>query len=47
VSEIRELRKIFATKRDEVTKDWTRRHCEELHDLHCSPNIIWVTRLMR
>jgi len=39
VFENRVLTKIFGSKRDEVTKNWTRWHSEEFHDLHCSPNI--------
>ena len=34
------LRKIFALKRDEVTKEWRRLHNEELYDLYSSQNII-------
>jgi hypothetical protein len=41
------LRKINGTKRDEVIKNWTRQHSKEFHDLHCSPNIIWVMKLRR
>jgi hypothetical protein len=33
------LRKIFGTKRDEVTREWRRLHSEEINDLYCSPNI--------
>jgi len=33
VFENRVLRRIFGRKRDEVTKDWTKLHNEELHDL--------------
>jgi len=48
VFENRVLRKIFGAKRDEVTttgEDYN----EELYDLYCSPNIIWViiSRRMR
>jgi hypothetical protein len=35
----RVLRKIFGTKRDEVTGEWKRLHNEELCDLYFSPNI--------
>jgi hypothetical protein len=37
----RVLRKIFGPKRDKVTEDMRRMHSEKLHDLHCSPNIIF------
>jgi hypothetical protein len=33
-------RRIFGTKRDEVTGEWRKLHCEELHTLYSSPNII-------
>jgi hypothetical protein len=38
------LRKIFESKRDEVTGNWRKLHSEELHDLQCSPNITWVIK---
>ena len=43
------LRKIFVSKRDEVTGDWRRCCIEKLHDLYFSPNIIQVitSRRMR
>jgi hypothetical protein len=47
VFENRALRKLFGSKRGEVTGDWRRLHTEELHDLYCSPNIIMVTQLRR
>jgi len=34
------LRKIFGSKRDEVTGGWRKLHNEELNDLYCSPNIV-------
>jgi len=36
VSENRALRKLFGSKRDEVTVEWRRLHNEELHDLYCT-----------
>jgi len=44
VFENRVLRGIFGPKRDEVTGEWIRLHNEELNDLHCSPNIVWVKK---
>jgi len=40
------LRRIFGPK-DEVTREWSKLHNEELNDLYCSPNIIWVIKLRR
>ena len=40
----RVLRKIFRPKREKVTEGWRRLLNEELHELYCSPNIIWVIR---
>jgi len=43
------LRRIFGSRRDEVTGEWRRLHNEELNDLYCSPNIVRVikSRIMR
>ena len=42
--ENRVLRVIFVPKRDEVTGEWRKLHNEELNDLYCSPNIVWVIK---
>jgi hypothetical protein len=39
-----ELRKIFGTRRDEVTCEWTRLFNEELRDIHSSTDIIRVAK---
>jgi len=41
------LRRIFRTRRDEVTGDWRRLHEEELNDLYSSPNIVRVIKSRR
>jgi hypothetical protein len=38
----RVFRRIFGPKRDDVTGEWRKLNNEELSDLYCSPNIIWV-----
>jgi hypothetical protein len=40
VFENRVLRRIFGSKRDEVTGEWSKLHNEELHNLYSSPDII-------
>jgi hypothetical protein len=40
VLENRVLRRIFGSKRDEVTGEWRKMHNEELHNLYSSPDII-------
>jgi hypothetical protein len=40
VFENRVLRRIFGSKRDEVTGEWRKMHNEELHKLYSSPDII-------
>jgi len=42
--ENRVLRRLFGPKRDEVTGEWRKLHNEELNDLYCSPNIVWVMK---
>jgi len=44
VFENRVLRKVFGTKKDEVTGEWRKLH-EELNDLHSSANIVWVINM--
>jgi hypothetical protein len=44
VSENRVLRRIFGPKRDKVRGEWRKLHNEELHDLCCSPNVVWVIK---
>ena len=41
------LRRIFGSRRDEVTWEWRRLHNEELNDLYCSPNIVRVIKSRR
>jgi hypothetical protein len=47
VFENRVLRRIFGTKRDEMTGEWRKLHIEELNYMYCSPNIIRVIKLRR
>jgi hypothetical protein len=44
VFENRALRRIFGSKRDEITEKWRRLHNEELNDLYCSHNFIRVIK---
>jgi len=41
------LRGIYGPKRDEVTGEWRKLNNEELNDLYCSPNIVWVIKSRR
>ncbi|KAJ4439912.1 hypothetical protein ANN_08042 [Periplaneta americana] len=41
------LRKIYGTKRDDVTGEWRKLHNAELHALHSSPDIIRNIKLRR
>ena len=43
----RVLRRIFWSRRDEVTGKWRKLHNEELNDLYPSPNVFRVIRLKR
>jgi len=44
VFEISVLRRIFGSKRDEVTGQWRKLHNEELNALYCSPSIVRVIK---
>ena len=45
--ENRVLRRIFGLKKDEVTREWTKLHKEELNFLYSSPNIARVIESRR
>jgi hypothetical protein len=47
VFEDRLLRGIFGPKMDEVRGEWMKLHNEEVNDLYCLPNIIWVIKSRR
>jgi hypothetical protein len=47
VFENRVLRRVFGSKRDEVTGEWRKLHNEELKDLYCLPNIVRVVKSRR
>jgi hypothetical protein len=47
VFENRVLRRIFGTKRDELTGGWRELHNEELHNLYSSPSIIRIIKSRR
>ena len=38
------LRRVFGTKRDEVTEERRKLHNEEFRDLYSLPNIVWVVK---
>jgi hypothetical protein len=44
VSENGVLKGIFGPKGEEVTGEWRKLHNEELNDLYCSSNIVWVMK---
>jgi hypothetical protein len=41
------LRRVFGSKRDEVTGEWRKLHNEELNDLYSLPNIVRVVKSRR
>ena len=45
--ENRVLRRVFGSKRDEVTGEWRKLHNEELSDLYSLPNIVRVVKSRR
>jgi len=47
VFENRVLRRVFGSKRDEVTGEWRKLHNEELRDLYSLPNIVRVVKSRR
>jgi len=47
VFENRVLRRVFGTKRDEVTGEWRKLHNEELSDLYFLPNIVRTVKSRR
>jgi hypothetical protein len=47
VFENRVLRRIFGTKRNEVTGEWRKLHNGELHDMYSSPTILRVIKSKR
>jgi hypothetical protein len=47
LEELKELRRIFGPKRDEITREWRKLHNEELNDLYSSTNIIRVIKSRR
>jgi len=34
--------RVFKNKREEIAVSWRKLHNEELYDLYCSANIMWV-----
>jgi hypothetical protein len=38
------LRRIFGSRRNEVTREWRKLHKEELNDLYSSPSFVQVIK---
>jgi hypothetical protein len=47
VYENRVLRRVFGTRKDEVTGEWRKLHNKELNDLYCSLSIFRVIKSRR
>jgi hypothetical protein len=47
VFENRVLRRIFGSKKDDVTREWGQLHNEEFNDLSCTPNTVRVIKSRR
>ena len=47
VFENRVLRRVFGSKRDEVTGEWRKLHNEELRDIYSLPSIVRVVKSRR
>jgi hypothetical protein len=47
VFENRVLRRIFGSKRYEVTGEWRKLHYQELHDLYSSPTFVRLIKSSR
>ena len=47
VFENRVLRRVFGSKRDEITGEWRKLYNEELSDLYSLPNIVRVVKSRR
>jgi hypothetical protein len=41
------MRRIFGSKRNEVTGEWRKLHTEEIHDLYSSPTIVRLIKWRR
>jgi hypothetical protein len=47
VFENRVLRRVFGSKKDEVTGEWRKLHNDEMNDLYSLPNIVRVVKSRR